>query len=115
LAEDLLIRALAAGARAFADALEAELGPERRPAGPEVGSAESMQALLERVAAVNAQGRGATAVEVSRFAREAGMDPRGTAGYHHAGLLESRGANREERWITELGKERLRRLQAGAA
>jgi hypothetical protein len=68
--------------------------------------------LLERMVEVNSQGRGVKAGEMSHFAREAGMDPRGTAGYYAAGLLEVRG---NERWITDAGRERLYRLQAGAA
>ena len=74
-----------------------------------------MLILLSRIADLNGQGRGATPLEQSRFAREAGMDPRGVAGYFHAGLLEKRGAHGEERWVTDLGMARLRRLQVGAA
>jgi len=108
---DALIRAIVAGARTFADTLEAELtqaSGDETTLVPMAGTADSMRILLERVAEVNAQGRGVTALEMSRFAREAGMDPRGTAGYYAAGLLATRG---EERWITAEGTERLRRLK----
>jgi hypothetical protein len=114
--DELLLRAIAAGARAFADEIEASLAPPVQgglKAVPTPGSAESMRILLERIAEVNVQGRGATANEVSRFAKEAGMDPRGTAGYYAAaGLLILKDGGR---WLTDAGKERLERLQQGAA
>lgn len=112
---DAIIRAIVAGARAFADTLEDELaqtGAGGLTVVPRAGSPDSMRILLERVEEVNGQGRGVTALEMSRFAREAGMDPRGTAGYYAAGLLATR---HDERWITDAGVERLRRLQGGAA
>jgi len=60
-----------------------------------------MGILLERIAEVNAQGRAATAAEVSRSAKEAGMDPRGTAGYYAAALLVLKN---DGRWLTEAGR-----------
>jgi hypothetical protein len=114
--DERLLRAIAAGARAFADEIEASLAPPAHgglKAVPTPGSAQSMRILLERIAEVNIQGRGATADEVSRFAKEAGMDPRGTAGYYAAaGLLVLKDGGR---WLTDAGKERLEKLQQGAA
>jgi hypothetical protein len=115
--DEILLRAVAAGARAFADAIEASLAPTAQSGlkvVPIPGSAQSMQTLLERIAEINATGRGATAAEVSRFARGAGMDPRGTAGYYGpgAGLLV---LSADGRWLTDAGKERLKKLQQGAA
>ena len=115
--DDRLAKALAAGARAFADALEAidyvAIGDDS-PGVPTPGSAESMRLLLRRVAEVNdSSSRGASQEELSRFAREAGMDPRGTAGYYSApggkALLETR---HDGRWVTDAGRERLSRLEA---
>jgi hypothetical protein len=114
--DELLLRAIAAGARAFADEIEASLASPVRDGlkgVPTPGSAQSMRILLERIAEVNAQGRGATADEVSSFAKEAGMDPRGTAGYYAAaGLLTLKDGGR---WLTDAGKERLEKLQRSAA
>ena len=44
-----------------------------------------------------------------RIAREAGIDPRGTAGYYNAGLLEMREPD-QKRWLTKLGEARLSEL-----
>lgn len=110
--DDTMKRAFAAAARAFAEVIEAEGTEPRGLSGvPAPGSAESMRMLLSRVAELNdRENRGATAAEMSRFAREAGMDPRGTAGYYREGdkgLLETRS---DGRWITEVGRERLAHL-----
>jgi hypothetical protein len=115
--DETLLRAVAAGARAFADAIEESLPPQKIQAdlkvAPAPGSAQSMRILLERVADVNAKGRGAAAAEVSKFAKEAGMDPRGTAGYYAAaGLLVLKD---DGRWLTDAGKARLQNLQEDAA
>jgi hypothetical protein len=73
-----------------------------------------MRILLRHVADVNDhQHRGATQEELSAFAREAGMDPRGTAGYYRAddkALLDNR--DEDGRWITDLGRERLKILES---
>ncbi len=110
--DDRMAVAIAAAARAFADALDPPSGTGA--AGPVPGSAESMRMFLRRVADVNdLQLRGVTRDEARRFAREAGMDSRGTAGYYRKddkGLLENRGD--EGRWITSTGRERLHRLEA---
>lgn len=105
-----LAAALAAAARGFADALEAAVaGATDTEPAPAAGSPESMRLFLRRIKDVNDLGRGATKEEASRFAREAGMDPRGAAGYYTGAsqLLEERG---EARWITETGVTRLERL-----
>jgi hypothetical protein len=113
--DDLMLKALAAGARAFAEAVEDGLrGAEAADPSlvPVPGSPESMRILLRRVADVNqGQSRGATQQELSSFAREAGMDPRGTAGYYREGpsaLLENRS---DGRWITDTGVKRLETLE----
>jgi hypothetical protein len=113
--DEVLLKAIVAGARAFADEIEASLAPPVQgglKAVPTPGSAQSMRTLLERIAEVNLQGHGATAAVVSQFAKEAGMDPRGTAGYYAAGLLILKDGGR---WLTDAGKERLEKLQHGAA
>ncbi len=115
--DEILLRAIAAGARAFADAIETSLPAQHNKTGlkavPAPGSAQSMRILLERIADVNTKGRGATAAEVSQFAREAGMDPRGTAGYYAAARLLVK--KDDGRWLTDPGKARLKNLQEAAA
>lgn len=113
--ETATARALVAGARAFADALEQELGlGDSLDPAPTPGSAESKRILLRGVADVNdQQHRGATQEELSTFAGEAGMDPRDTAGCYRAddkALLDNRPDS--GRWITTFGRERLKRLKA---
>lgn len=108
------MRALARGARAFADAIEIELDRddlEDPSVTPQPGTPESMLAVLEAVALINdGQDRGVSQSEMSSIARDAGMDPRGTAGYYapDAGLLESRA---DGRWITEVGRTRMQQLR----
>jgi len=115
--DEAFLRAIAAGARAFADSLAASLEQQTTETGlnvvPKPGSAESMRLLLERIADVNQAGRGATAAEVSRFAKEAGMDPRGTAGYYATAKLLVKKS--DGRWLTDLGKARLKRLAENTA
>ncbi|MCZ2815228.1 hypothetical protein [Modestobacter sp. VKM Ac-2984] len=79
---------------------------------PIAGSAESMGVVLSGFAHVNdRENRGATRDEARDIARRAGMDPRGTAGYYsmEPPLLVS--GEDGGRWITQAGRERLRRLR----
>ncbi len=109
-----LLRALAAAARAFADEAErglASLAPEDGPGAelPAAGSPRSMLEVLRSVAAINdGEARGATEDDMRAIARRAGMDPRGTAGYYAANLLEKRADG--TRWLSDAGRERLRAL-----
>jgi hypothetical protein len=107
----LLLRALAAAARAFAE--EIEHGIAANPAEgdelPTAGSPRSMFEVLQSVAAINGgQTRGASDSDMREIARRAGMDPRGMAGYYAANLLEKRPDG--SRWLSHLGHERLRAL-----
>jgi hypothetical protein len=120
--DDVLMRALAAAARAFADEIEQGLGTHspgaqghaarstQTPDGALAGSEASMFEVLGSIARINDDhGRGATDEEVRLVARRAGMDPRGMAGYHSARLLEKRA---DGRWLSPEGRERLARLLA---
>jgi hypothetical protein len=110
--DKLLMRALAAAARAFADEIEQGLAPQpdEAPNGVLAGSAASMFEVLGSIARINDEhGRGASDEEVRVIARRAGMDPRGMAGYYSAGLLEKRV---DGRWLCAEGRERLGRLEA---
>lgn len=81
-----------------------------RSRGGLAGSAVSMFEVLGSIARINDEhGRGASDDEVRVIARRAGMDPRGMAGYHSAGLLEKRA---DGRWLCPEGRERLGRLEA---
>ena len=75
------------------------------------GSAESMYVVLSGFAGINdRENRGVTREEARGIARRAGMDPRGTAGYYSMNpplLVTGKDGNR---WITETGRDRLRRL-----
>jgi hypothetical protein len=110
--DEVLMRALAAAARAFADEIEQGLAarPEETPDGLLAGSAASMFEVLGSIARINDDhDRGASDEEVRAVARRAGMDPRGMAGYYSARLLEKRDGGR---WVSAEGRERLGRLQA---
>jgi len=109
-----LAHALIAGARAFADTLEQQQSAHTAPDStvPRPGTATSMLEVLRSVAAVNDDhDRGANDPEIREIARRAGMDPRGIAGYHAAGLLEKRDDG--TRWITPSGRARLDGLTGG--
>lgn len=105
-----LLRALAAGARAFADEIERSLPPDHtaKAAPPAAGSPQSMVEVLQSVAGINVQGRGANDAEMREIARRAGMDPRGMAGYYAANLLEKRDDG--TRWLSQPGRDRLQAL-----
>lgn len=108
--DEVMSRALAAGARAFADVLDQELQPQsvRAPDKPVAGSADSMYEVLSSVARINDnERRGVTDDESRSISARAGMDNRGMAGYYNAGLLVMRP---DGRWITDVGRERLGRL-----
>jgi hypothetical protein len=110
--DEVLMRALAAAARAFAGEIEQGLAarPEEAPDGLLAGSAASMFEVLGSIARINDDhGRGARDEEVRVIARRVGMDPRGMAGYYSARLLEKRDGGR---WVSAEGRERLERLQA---
>jgi hypothetical protein len=109
---ELLMRALAAAARAFADEIEQDLAarPDETAKGGLAGNTASMFEVLGSIARINdEQGRGASDEEVRLIARRAGMDPRGMAGYYSAGLLEKRP---DGRWLCPEGRERLARLMS---
>jgi hypothetical protein len=109
--ETVLMRALAAAARAFADEIDRSLPPTptSEPARPAAGSLESMVEVLRSVAAINDhQTRGATDSDMREIARRAGMDPRGMAGYYAANLLEKHSDG--TRWLAQLGRDRLQAL-----
>jgi hypothetical protein len=108
--DEILMRALAAAARAFADEIEQGLAPrpDETSDGVLAGSAAAMFEVLGSIARINdEQHRGASDEEVRVIARRAGMDPRGMAGYYSARLLEKR---RDGRWLSADGRERLARL-----
>jgi len=116
--DQTLTRALAAAARAFANEIERGLPSDDAyqavVSGSQVtaGSPESMVIVLGSVLEINdEQGRGATEDEMREIAGNAGMDPRGMAGYYTeaAKLLEFRDGGR---WVTEVGGERLKGLRA---
>jgi hypothetical protein len=110
--DEILMRALAAAARAFAEEIDQGLAarPEETAGGLLAGSAASMFEVLGSIARINDDhGRGASDEEVRAIARRAGMDPRGMAGYYSARLLEKRNGGR---WVSADGRERLGRLQA---
>jgi hypothetical protein len=110
--DEVLMRAFAAAARAFAGEIEQGLAarPEEAPDGLLAGSAASMFEVLGSIARINDDhGRGASDEEVRVIARRVGMDPRGMAGYYSARLLEKRDGGR---WVSAEGRERLERLQA---
>jgi hypothetical protein len=109
--ETILLRALAAAARAFADEIDRNLtpSPQSETARLTAGSLESMVEVLRSVAAINDhQTRGATDSDMREIARRAGMDPRGMAGYYAANLLEKRSDG--TRWLAQLGRDRLQAL-----
>ena len=109
--DQILLRALAAAARAFAGEIERSLGAEAagKPELPVAGSPASMLEVLRSVAAVNdGEARGATDEDIRAIARRAGIDPRGTAGYYAARLLERREDG--SRWLSPTGRERLQAL-----
>jgi hypothetical protein len=99
--------AITAFGSAFTEKL-AELRTASPQGVPQVGSAESMRIVLEGHRVVNEQERGLTYEERRQLAAKAGIDPRGLAGYHMAGLLEKRDDNTF--WITQTGSDRLDRL-----
>jgi hypothetical protein len=111
---DTLVRAIAVAFRAFADEIErggAQDGFNTGQTTPTVGGPESMIVVLREVARINdEQKRGATQAELRTIAGQAGMNPRGTAGYYAAGLLETRS---DARWITKAGRDRLGDLVKG--
>lgn len=109
--DERMIRALAAGARAFADSLERSDGSASSGReSPVPGSAESMYRVLGAVAAINdGEGRGVGDDEMRAIATAAGMDPRGMAGYYTT-AAQLLGKNDQGRWITAVGRERLRQL-----
>jgi hypothetical protein len=105
--DELLLKALAAAARAFADEIEHGLAPRLADSGD---GTESMFEVLGSIARINdEQKRGASGDEVRVIAKRAGMDPRGLAGYYSAGFLEKRA---DGRWLCQEGRERLARLLA---
>jgi hypothetical protein len=110
--DDRVLAAIATGLRAAADELDRQVTPKTLEAGvPEAGSRQSMQIVLSSFAAINDdENRGATPEDARRIAASAGMDTRGLAGYFRAGLLASRSGTR---WLTDKGRDRLRRLNAG--
>jgi hypothetical protein len=109
---------LARGLRAFADALEEPDLPDllSSSAAPAVGSPESMRVILDAVRVINDESkRGVTRQEMREIATNAGINPRGTAGYYSdrvRPLLETR---EDGRWITPHGRERLQRLDANGS
>jgi hypothetical protein len=110
--DDRVVLAVVAGLRTVADRLEQALRAPRGVEGsvPAAGSARSMEAVLRGVADINDRlERGANDEEMRAIAAQAGMDPRGMAGYYAPGarLLEKK---EDGRWITEVGRERLGRL-----
>jgi hypothetical protein len=110
--DELLMRALAAAARAFADEIDQGLAarPDETSGGVLAGSAASMFEVLGSIGRINDEySRGASDEEVRAIARRAGMDPRGMAGYYSARLLEKRP---DGRWVSTDGRERLGRLTA---
>ena len=76
---------------------------------PKPGSAESMIKMLEGFEHTTPTS-GKTADEAAKIALEAGMDPRGAAGYYGAGLLKA-DMKADCRWITEAGLARLEKLR----
>jgi hypothetical protein len=108
--DEVLTRALAAAARAFADELERDLSPRPSPAGVLTGSSAAMFQVLRSIGRINDElGRGASDEEVRAIAQRAGIDPRGLAGYHSARLLDKRD---DGRWLSPDGRDRLDRLTA---
>src|SRR6266571_8801235 len=100
--DERMIRALAAGARAFADSLEGSDGSAASGGreSPVPGSAESMYRVLGAVSAINdEEGRGVGDDEMRAIATAAGMDPRGMAGYYTT-AAQLLGKNDQGRWIT---------------
>jgi hypothetical protein len=111
--DEVLRRALAAAARAFADELERDLVPSPAASGVLTGSSAAMLEVLRSIARINDElGRGASDTEVRAVAQRVGMDPRGLAGYYSAHLLEKRG---DGRWLCPDGRRRLDRLAALSA
>jgi hypothetical protein len=112
--EVTLMRALAAAARAFAEEIERDLPvdeADRSSNVPVAGSPRSMLEVLRSVAEINdGLGRGANDEEMRQIARQAGMDPRGMAGYYAASLLEKHEDG--SRWLGGEGRGRLDRLVA---
>jgi hypothetical protein len=80
---------------------------------PAPGSGESMRMVLLAFSDTTPE-TGLSQREASEVARAAGMNPRGLAGYFKAGLLKSDRPS-DRRWITDLGRERLRRLEEGSS
>ena len=110
--DELVARALAAAARAFADEIEQGLSarPDEAADGILAGSMASMFEVLGSIGRINDEHhRGASDEEVRVIARRAGMDPRGLAGYYSARLLEKRP---DGRWLSPDGRDRLGRLTA---
>ena len=69
-----------------------------------------MYRVLGAVAAINdGEGRGVGDDEMRAIATAAGMDPRGMAGYYTT-AAQLLGKNDQGRWITAVGRERLRQL-----
>ena len=78
---------------------------------PAAGSPESMYVVLSEFAEVNDRAnRGVARDEARQIARKAGMDPRGTAGYYSMDPPLLVTGEDGGRWITDTGRERLRRL-----
>jgi hypothetical protein len=118
-----MLHAMSQAARVFADTVDEaltadeELDAPKEAVGdpfasdvPVKGSPESMFVVLNEFAAVNdREHRGVTREEASQIGRMAGMDPRGTSGYYSMipPLLTTKD---DGRWITDSGRERLRRL-----
>lgn len=116
--DETMRKALAASARAFADALDppyaatdGSISPRPiRRRRPQPGGSESILLVLHEVAKINdEQGRGVLRREMADIARAAGMDPRGMAGYYTsaAQLLKKK---EDGRWLTETGRQRLQKL-----
>lgn len=109
--EEILLRALAVAARAFADEIERGLPPRDGSATAQsvLERSTGMTEVLRLVTGLNdREGRGATDEEMRAVARRADMDPRGLAGYYAAKLLEKRPDG--SRWVTPLGRDRLQAL-----
>jgi hypothetical protein len=120
----VMLHAMSRAARAFAEAVDEALMADEQLDVPEEaagdlstsgvpvkGSPESMYVVLSEFAKVNDQEhRGVTREEAREIAKKAGMDPRGTAGYYSMipPMLATQGDG--GRWITDSGRERLRRL-----
>lgn len=117
--DDDMKRALAAGLRAAADALDPpnveRISADKKEAEviPSRGSAASMLKILEEHERVMSEGKRVTAAERQQLAKDAGIDPRGIAGYFAAGLLARDSTDKTSSVLTETGAHRLERLRRG--